>query len=362
MFFKITSVAALIATVSAHMDMISPCPRYSNHGENCPALPAGASINYSMSSPLGASEPLCKFTTPYATPSATWSAGQSITVKFAPGGAAHGGGHCQFSLSYDNGKTFVVVHEELEHCFFSGPGNGNAADVRQYTFNLPANLPGSDKAVFAWTWTNAVGNREFYMNCADVAIKGSSGSYTGKEMTIANHDGYPTIPEFGGNPKTGLDIYAKAKQITVTGSGGSSGGPPPVPHAPSSSAAAPAPTTKAAPAHTTKAAPAPTTDAPAPATDAPAPTTDAPAPDTGAPAPVTTAAPAPETPAPAPAPATTDAPAPGNSSGGSCVSGAMQCSGTGYQVCLFGKWSDKLACGPGTACKSTGSSILCDRA
>ncbi|KAI8321090.1 hypothetical protein GQ54DRAFT_250612, partial [Martensiomyces pterosporus] len=194
MLIRFASIAALAASAMAHMDMISPCPRYSPQGENCPAVPAGQSLDYSMSSPLGASEPLCKHTTPFATPSATWSAGQSVTVKFAPGGAPHGGGHCQFSLSYDGGKTFVVVHEELEHCFFNG-----AADVRQYTFNLPSNLPSSDKAVFAWTWVNAVGNREFYMNCADVAIKGTSSSYTGKEVTIANHNGYPTIPEFSGN-------------------------------------------------------------------------------------------------------------------------------------------------------------------
>ncbi|KAI8318880.1 hypothetical protein GQ54DRAFT_248666, partial [Martensiomyces pterosporus] len=208
--------AVLIASASAHMAMIKPCTRYTPHGENCPAVPAGQSLDYSLNSPLGADEPLCKYTTPYATPVETWTAGQSVTVKFDPnGGAAHGGGHCQFSLSYDGGKTFVVVHEELKYCFFNGPASGNAAQVMSYTFNLPSNVPSSDKAVFAWSWVNAIGNREFYMNCADVAIKGSSGSYTGKQMTIANHNGYPTIPEFNGNYDTGLEYYTGAKQITV---------------------------------------------------------------------------------------------------------------------------------------------------
>ncbi|KAI8318884.1 hypothetical protein GQ54DRAFT_299790 [Martensiomyces pterosporus] len=210
-YFSYGSFLALAASaVSAHMAMTSPCPRYSPNGASCPPVPSGESLDYSMTSPLGADQPLCKHTTPFPSPSATWSAGQSITVEFAPGGAPHGGGHCQFSLSYDGCKNFVVVHEELEHCFFNG-----AADVRQYTFNLPSNLPSSDKAVFAWTWVNAIGNREFYMNCADVAIKGSSGSYTGKQMTIANHNGYPTIPEFNGNFKTGLDLYQNATSITV---------------------------------------------------------------------------------------------------------------------------------------------------
>ncbi|KAJ1948002.1 hypothetical protein EC988_005353, partial [Linderina pennispora] len=130
MMFKIASIAAIFAaSVSAHMDMISPCPRYSPRGKNCPAVPAGESLDYSMSSPIGYNEPLCKHTTPFATPSATWSAGQSVTVSFAPGGAPHGGGHCEFSLSYDGGKTFVVVHQQLETCFFNG-----GADVRDYTF------------------------------------------------------------------------------------------------------------------------------------------------------------------------------------------------------------------------------------
>ncbi|KAJ1948535.1 hypothetical protein FBU59_001549 [Linderina macrospora] len=225
MFVKISSITALLAAASAHMAMVKPCTRYTPRGENCPALPAGASFDYSLNSPLGMSEPLCKHTTPYDTPVETWTAGQSITVKFDPnGGAAHGGGHCQFSLSYDGGKTFVVVHEELKYCFVGGPTNTNTASVLSYTFNLPSGLPSFDKAVFAWSWVNAVGNREFYMNCADVAIKGSGSSYTGKEMTIANHDGYPTIEEFHGNYDTGLEHYKNAKQITVTGKDSSGSG------------------------------------------------------------------------------------------------------------------------------------------
>ncbi|KAJ2818586.1 hypothetical protein GGI24_005052, partial [Coemansia furcata] len=167
-----------------------------------------------MSSPLGAKEPLCKHTVPFPTPSATWTAGQSVTVKFGPGGSPHGGGHCEFSLSYDGGKTFVVVYQVLRYCF------GTDQNTREHTFDLPAGLPSSDKAVFAWTWVNAMGNREFYMNCADVVIKGGSAPFTGKAMTIANHQGYPSIPEFLGNYDTGLELYGKTT-ITVTGDGGS---------------------------------------------------------------------------------------------------------------------------------------------
>ncbi|KAJ1956093.1 hypothetical protein GGI12_005397 [Dipsacomyces acuminosporus] len=358
MFFELALIAAVAAPVLAHKQMTYPCPRYSSQGENCPALPAGANLDYSISSPLGENQPLCKYTTPYATPSATWAAGQSITVKFAQGGAAHGGGHCQFSLSYDGGKTFVVVHDQLEHCFFSSNGSGNAGDVYQYTFSLPSSLPGSDKAIFAWTWINASGNREFYMNCADVAIKGTSGSFPGKEMTIANHNGYPTIPEFHGNPKTGLELYAKAKVITVTG-GGSSSGSEPVP------APKPAPGT---PSPSPAPAPVPAPDTPEPASEsvpkpvpapapAPAPASKPQAPHVPhAPKPKASEAPAPDAPAPdAPAP---DTPVP---SEGSCAHGTFQCSGAGYRVCLYGQWTAVFSCGPGTACKNAGSSVICEK-
>ncbi|KAJ2462779.1 hypothetical protein EV174_007058, partial [Coemansia sp. RSA 2320] len=97
--------------------------------------------------------------------------------------------------------------------------------TRQYTFTLPAGLPGSDHAVFSWSWVNAIGNREFYNLCSDVSITGGSAPYTGKQMTIANHAGYPTIPEFDGNYDTGLQYYTNATSITVTGSGSSSPAP-----------------------------------------------------------------------------------------------------------------------------------------
>ncbi|KAJ1723235.1 hypothetical protein LPJ53_002400 [Coemansia erecta] len=217
MYSKIINALALAGVSLAHMAIISPCPRYSPQGIDCPALPSGQSLDYSMTSPLGETEPLCKHTVPFPTPCAKWTAGQQVTVQFAQGGAPHGGGHCQYSLSYDGGKTFVVVYEVLEHCF--GADNSQ----RDFTFTLPSGLPSSDNAVFAWTWVNAVGNREFYMNCADVSISGTSNSYTGKQMVIANHAGYPTIPEFDGNYATGLDLYQNATSITVTGSGSTSG-------------------------------------------------------------------------------------------------------------------------------------------
>ncbi|KAJ2001518.1 hypothetical protein H4R26_004094, partial [Coemansia thaxteri] len=179
------------------MSMISPCPRYNSNGIACPALPPGQAIDYNESSPIAsggvALQPICKYTTPWPTLSASWVAGQSLTVVFDSYGSPHNGGHCEWSVSFDSGNTFAVVHRVLSHCFYDSNNNR----VNNYTFALPADLPSSGSAVFSWSWINASGNREFYMNCADVSITGSSStSYTGPQMVIANYPGYPMIPEF----------------------------------------------------------------------------------------------------------------------------------------------------------------------
>ncbi|KAJ2659026.1 hypothetical protein IWW48_003735 [Coemansia sp. RSA 1200] len=393
-------IAALAASVSAHMAMLSPCPRYSSKGK-CPALPSGQQLDYSMTSPLGTNDPLCKHTVPYSTPCETWTAGQSVTVTFE-GSATHGGGHCQWSISYDGGKTFVMLHQELGHCFSSG---------NSYTFSLPSNLPSSNKAVFAWTWVNAIGNREFYMNCADVAITGgSSSSFSGKEMVIANHAGYPTIPEFSGNYDTGVNYYNSAKTITVTAGGGSNVSGGDSYNSTSSSGsnsnsdgnsygggadsvntpiAHDAPTQATAPSYTSSALQNIYTLTPTQATYAaqepsPSPLSMG---DCGDSARGSGNAQNAQSPSSARAAAITSndnvadnagsgagAGSNGSSSagdvgnnaignGGCSTDGQMQCSssGGGYQVCVGGAWTADLSCASGTQCKVAGSSILCDR-
>ncbi|KAJ1769752.1 hypothetical protein LPJ74_003777 [Coemansia sp. RSA 1843] len=135
---------------------------------------------------------------------------------------SHSGGHAEFSISYDGGKAFVVLIQVLRYVFVGKyPGAiTNEVSVLAYYIKLPDKLPSSDKAVFAWTWVNASGNREFYMNCADVAIKGTSDSITGKEMTIVNYPNYPTVPEFKRNYETAINYYTTdAKYVKVYGNG-----------------------------------------------------------------------------------------------------------------------------------------------
>jgi hypothetical protein len=44
-----------------------------------------------------------------------------------------------------------------------------------YDFDIPNDVANGD-ALFAWTWFNYEGNREMYMNCADVTVTGGQGT------------------------------------------------------------------------------------------------------------------------------------------------------------------------------------------
>ncbi|ORX74902.1 hypothetical protein DL89DRAFT_24095 [Linderina pennispora] len=117
-------IASMVASTSAHMAMISPCPRYYPRGEKCPSLPFpslpfpsfGYIVGLPDSHPFGYHQPLCRHTILWLSPAGTWTASQTVTVKFSLGGAPHEGGHCEFSLSYDGGRTFAAVHQGLGKC------------------------------------------------------------------------------------------------------------------------------------------------------------------------------------------------------------------------------------------------------
>ena len=70
-------------------------------------------------------------------------------------GAAHSGGSCQASLSYDGGETWIVVQSWEGNCLRVRKGQEgqltNSYDTDQsYSFDLPSSLPGADTAIFAW--------------------------------------------------------------------------------------------------------------------------------------------------------------------------------------------------------------------
>jgi hypothetical protein len=122
-------------------------------------------IDYSMTSPLfadGSNFPCKGYHTQINAPNYptvdTITAGQSYNVSYQgfqgpsynrfAGTATHGGGSCQFSLSYDQGNTWAVIHSIIGGC----PLNTT------YSFNTPNEVP-SGNALFGWTWFNKLGNR-----------------------------------------------------------------------------------------------------------------------------------------------------------------------------------------------------------
>ncbi|KAK3842996.1 MAG: hypothetical protein J3R72DRAFT_523312 [Linnemannia gamsii] len=123
----------------------------------------------------------------------SFHAGQVINVRFgnaqygSPGQpqltpssnqARHAGGLCEFSLSYDQGKTFGVFaryHGSCPDMYYDWP------------VKLPENLPSCESCIFGWSWINAAATQaEFYMGCADIKIVGKSGAGGVLPPEIAN--------------------------------------------------------------------------------------------------------------------------------------------------------------------------------
>ncbi|KAI1004321.1 hypothetical protein K3495_g3885 [Podosphaera aphanis] len=124
------------------------------------------------------------------------------------GGATHGGGSCQVSITYDKAPTansvFKVIHSIVGGCpARNTEGNigtsATAEDPDKYAFKIPETLPSGD-AVLAWTWFNKVGNREMYMNCAPIKLTGGSGteqasSTNGTQMPKLDMAAFEALPD-----------------------------------------------------------------------------------------------------------------------------------------------------------------------
>ncbi|KAJ1926568.1 hypothetical protein IWQ60_003684 [Tieghemiomyces parasiticus] len=165
-----------------------------------------------------ASAPLCKQKP--TKPSAKYKAGDSIPLKFF-GTASHGGGNCEFALSYNDGRNFITIGK---------PILGNCMQPAPKSVQIPAGAPSGTNVIFAWFWNNKEGNRELYMNCAMISITGSAGgSIKGFLPALFN---YPftkggktmayTLPPLNGN--TFGNMYSGRKPITMDGQGKISGG------------------------------------------------------------------------------------------------------------------------------------------
>ncbi|KAF9347649.1 hypothetical protein BGX26_000889 [Mortierella sp. AD094] len=209
----IASLAAFASVSQAHVGLLRPCARGSPR-TGCPAPSNGQSIDYDLNAPIGTSgskdAPLCKQTKPSATRTIV-KAGQSISTTYSIG-AAHGGGHCQWAISYD-GQNWVVLKTMIRECLKVTGGEYSVS------VPIPKDAP-AGKATFMWLWNNAIGNRELYSNCADIEIQGgpTKGHISGVSPLIANYgSGSLVIGEFGSPAQDDQSAaFAKRKPITIT--------------------------------------------------------------------------------------------------------------------------------------------------
>jgi hypothetical protein len=166
-------VALLAASVHGHIIMTEPAPfEFANPSTAQSPLDAG-----------GADFP-CKFPagfTPKDQAPAPMKAGADANILSFKGGATHGGGSCQVSITSDKVPTKNSKWEVLKSieggCPSDAPGNlGNDASApipTTFKYGIPGDLaPGT--YTIAWTWFNKIGNREMYMNCAPVQVGGGA--------------------------------------------------------------------------------------------------------------------------------------------------------------------------------------------
>ncbi|KAK0629348.1 hypothetical protein B0T17DRAFT_486914 [Bombardia bombarda] len=185
MLAQAASLFFLLDSATSHMILNTPYP-----------------YNYQHSTPLVQVSPLGNLPFPCQGLSTieqttTLTAGSTQFVNFT-GGAQHGGGSCAFSMTYEypppaDKSKWKTIYTLIGGCPVSAVGNLPAAApdaqgradsphcgndsgvecVRQFEVPIPKDMP-SGNATFAWTWYNAMGNRELYMSCAPVQVAGGS--------------------------------------------------------------------------------------------------------------------------------------------------------------------------------------------
>ena len=210
---KFSKLILLLFSYSyAHISMSYPPSR---RNKLSPYYLNSGNVDYNIRAPLN--NPPYKFPCkgfPTGPPTASYI-GNTISVTLE-GSATHGGGHCQFGISYDD-TNFLVLKTVLNTCLL---------DSMTYTFNLPSNAPGGNAIVF-WTWINRIGHREYYMECADTLVNNgnsptSSSQLQGTELLVVNLPGYQEVPEWNlGDPSSvdGRDLLAQRKNILLTVNG-----------------------------------------------------------------------------------------------------------------------------------------------
>ncbi|EON63048.1 hypothetical protein W97_02275 [Coniosporium apollinis CBS 100218] len=174
-FSKATLVALAMSlfSVNAHMVISNPVPYGQSSLNNSPLENSGS--DFPCKQRPGVYDITKMNNMPVGVP-------QKLTFM---GGATHGGGSCQVSVTLDQKPTknsqWKVVKSIIGGCPASVNGNlgsdAQGTDASQFEFTLPKGMP-NGQYTLAWTWFNKIGNREMYMNCAPIEVTGGSSDNT----------------------------------------------------------------------------------------------------------------------------------------------------------------------------------------
>ncbi|MCJ1427223.1 hypothetical protein MMC29_005126 [Sticta canariensis] len=165
------SAIALASSANAHMKMSTPIPFGDATLDNSPLDASGK--DFPCKQRPGVYDASGAKNAPMAI-----GAPQTLSLV---GGATHGGGSCQISLTSDKtpnkDSKWQVIHSIEGDCPSGVDGNqgSSASDTgaTKFQYTIPEGIKPGDY-VLAWTWFNRIGNREMYMNCAPVTVTGGS--------------------------------------------------------------------------------------------------------------------------------------------------------------------------------------------
>lgn len=208
------AILSLAPTTEAHVGLVYPCVRNSD-ADNCKS----GKVDYNYAAPIGekkgvyktTKDGLCKHKPTASNRRTTLKAGTTIKTRYEVT-SAHKAGHCQWALSYDKGKTWVVFYDKLKTCLKTKKKDHQ---IETIPIKLPKDVPAGN-AIFMWMWNNQEGNRELYTGCAEVKIESNSRQFTGVKPLVANFGSKSYfMAEDGLNDKKVLDKFNKREKITV---------------------------------------------------------------------------------------------------------------------------------------------------
>ncbi|KAF9933072.1 hypothetical protein BGZ65_004241 [Modicella reniformis] len=199
-FTALFIVASLVGSATAHMALLYPTPRggygtrqYNGHVHTFIGY---KDQKWNARFPCGGFGP---------GPVTKLSANQVVPVRFAASSmnanelknqpspsarhqfpqARHGGGTCEFSLSYDGGNSYHLIGQYTKSC---------PDAYYEWPIRIPKNVPSCTKrnqCLFVWSWVANI-LPQYYHNCADVEIRGlsSGGKLPSKGIQIVDFSGH----------------------------------------------------------------------------------------------------------------------------------------------------------------------------